>query len=131
MGVYVLTTAVFVLLGLISNLGTGNALSDAGGDKMELAAMFIGVPFVLRGLFAEGRAPYTKTTTKKTYATNTSKDFDKIFSLGGKSSHLKTYAKTKEVFCPHCNNRCITPVKRFTSYVVCPYCKKGFAVKSK
>lgn len=50
-GVYVAATAVLVLLGLFSNIGTGNHISDRGGDQLELAAMLMGIPFVLASLF--------------------------------------------------------------------------------
>lgn len=58
--VYLAGTAVLVLLGVFSNIGTkGSPLSDAGKDQMELAAMLMGAPFLLNGLLAEGRASGT------------------------------------------------------------------------
>lgn len=53
LGVYVAATAVLVILGLGSNIGTGNHISDQGGDHLELAAMLMGIPFVISGLFSE------------------------------------------------------------------------------
>lgn len=51
LGVYVAATAVLVIFGLFSNLGTGNHISDRGGDQMELAAMMMGIPFIVFSLF--------------------------------------------------------------------------------
>jgi hypothetical protein len=53
-GVYFAACALFVLLGLGSNLGSGRHISDAAGDRMELAALLIGLPFVIEGFFAQG-----------------------------------------------------------------------------
>ena len=68
-GVYFFATALFVLLGLGSNIGTGRSLSDAGGDQMELSALLIGLPFVLEGFLAPGPKKSTPTYTppKQTY----------------------------------------------------------------
>lgn len=69
-GVYFALTALFVLLGLGSNLGSGNSLSDAGGDQMELSALLIGLTFVLEGFLLPGQkqksAP-SYTPPKQTY----------------------------------------------------------------
>ena len=53
LGVYLAATAVLVVLGLGSNIGTGNHISDQGGNQLELAAMLMGLPFVISGLFSE------------------------------------------------------------------------------
>ncbi len=54
LAVYIGCLAVFVLLGLVSNLGSGHAISDPGGDTMELAAILIGLPFLVNAFLAEG-----------------------------------------------------------------------------
>lgn len=69
-GVYFAATALFVLLGLGSNLGTGHSLSDAGGDQLELSAMLIGLPFVIEGFFGKGpkkKEAQTYTPSAQTY----------------------------------------------------------------
>ena len=54
-GIYVGATAVLVLLGMISHIGSGKILSDAATNKMEIAAMFMGLPCVIGSLFKETR----------------------------------------------------------------------------
>ena len=54
-GIYVGATAVLVLLGMVSHIGSSKILSDAASNKMEIAAMFMGLPCVIGGLFKETR----------------------------------------------------------------------------
>ncbi len=51
--VYVVITAMLILMGLFANIGTGHPLSDSVSDKMELAAMLMGVPFLWYGFFTK------------------------------------------------------------------------------
>ena len=47
--VYVVITAVLILMGLFANLGTGHPISDPVSDKMELSAMLMGASFLWYG----------------------------------------------------------------------------------
>lgn len=70
-GIYVAACALFILLGLGSNIGSGHALSDKGTDQLELSAMLLGVPFVLEGFFCSGpkKAASNSTPASKPAAT--------------------------------------------------------------
>lgn len=134
-GVYVGATALFVILGLISNLGTGHAISDGGGNTMELAALFLGIPFVVRGLFAEGAKPGAAKGSGTTYAPPRASSP----TAPPKSAPQPTprYTPnpgpqpqptgTRMMFCPYCRTKTRVPAGKGKIRVSCPNpacCKK-------
>ena len=115
-GVYVLAAAILTALGIGSNIGTkGSPLSDAGADKMELSAMFIGLPFVINSLFVEQK----NSKEKKVKTRKPAKD---IFGVKNKSD-IKIIAT-----CPYCGQKCRVPADKGKIQVKCPNsnCNKKF-----
>lgn len=128
--VYLVGTMILVILGVFSNIGTkGSPLSDANGDKMELAAMLMGIPFLLNGLLAEGHASgtaktkqsgrQTYTPPKTTKPKTTPQSADKPKSAP-KSNPQPQSSGTKIVSCPYCGAKCRIPAGNGRIRLTCP-----------
>lgn len=135
-GVYVAATAVLVILGLGSNLGTGNHISDRGGDQLELAAMLMGIPFVIFSLFVNTPSSGSyKSSGKSTGYKNFGNQYQaKKPTTSYKSQPKNTYqthytaptqSKTKPVS-SHGSNQLFGSTVKIAR---CFYCKKTFTAK--
>ena len=118
-GIYVAATAILVLLGLGSNIGSGHAISDDAGNQMELSAMLIGLPFVISGLFHEGAVPNAKQPVRSNVRSKS-----RSFTPSSKASHSSA-PQNQRGASSQSAGKIFGSNKRLAK---CPYCRKNFWV---